>query len=219
MDKDQKPKSKDRLSAILLAAGRSKRMGAFKPLLPFGEKTVIQSCIDYLRHAGLQTIVVVVGHRATDIRATVQEPSIRIVENPDPDSEMGQSVARGVEALPADTSAVVIGLVDQPAVSTRVVHSIIEEWKSGSRLIVPTWQDNGGHPVLIDMHFRGELLNLPNTGGLKSLFITHAADVRRLPVDCPFIARDMDTWDDYSRLYWDVFGQPPPADRESNERP
>ena len=194
-------------------------MGAFKPLLPFGEKTVIQSCIDYLHQAGLQSIVVVAGHRADDIRAALQDSSIKIVENPDADSEMGRSVACGVEALPADTSAVVIALVDQPAVSPRIVHSIIDEWESGSRLIVPTWQGRGGHPVLIDMHFRGELLNLPATGGLKSLFTSHAVDVRRLPVDCPFIARDMDTWDDYSRLYWDVFGQAPPADWESNERP
>ena len=55
-------------SAILLAAGRSSRMGAFKPLLPFGNKTVIECCIDALREGGVETIVVVLGHRADDVR-------------------------------------------------------------------------------------------------------------------------------------------------------
>jgi molybdenum cofactor cytidylyltransferase len=57
------------LSAILLAAGRSRRMGAFKPLLPFGARTVIETCIDNLRAAGVTEIVVVVGHRGAEVRA------------------------------------------------------------------------------------------------------------------------------------------------------
>ena len=55
--------------AILLAAGRSERMGAFKPLLPFGETTVIHSCIDNLREAGVEDIVFVLGHRAEELQA------------------------------------------------------------------------------------------------------------------------------------------------------
>ena len=62
-DKDQRPKTKDRptVAAIILAAGQSSRMGAFKPLLPFGDTTVIEHTIDYLRRGGIETIIVVVG--------------------------------------------------------------------------------------------------------------------------------------------------------------
>ncbi|HEX5834800.1 MAG TPA: NTP transferase domain-containing protein, partial [Pyrinomonadaceae bacterium] len=56
------------VAAVILAAGRSKRMGAFKPLLPFGAQTVIESCIDYLRKGGIETIIVVVGHRAEELQ-------------------------------------------------------------------------------------------------------------------------------------------------------
>src|SRR6266446_2351457 len=66
--KVQSPKTQNDVAAILLAAGRSRRMGAFKPLLPFGETTVIESCISSLRAADVQDIIVVVGHRARDIR-------------------------------------------------------------------------------------------------------------------------------------------------------
>src|SRR5918997_407267 len=80
-------KSGKSCTAILLAAGQSKRMGAFKPLLPFGNKTVIECCIDYLRDGGVETIVVVLGHRAEDIRRQVS--GVTFAVNPDPDSEMG----------------------------------------------------------------------------------------------------------------------------------
>jgi CTP:molybdopterin cytidylyltransferase MocA len=63
-------------------------MGAFKPLLPFGKQTVIESCIDYLRGGGVETIVVVVGHRSQDVVNRLRDPSVQFALNPDPDSAM-----------------------------------------------------------------------------------------------------------------------------------
>ena len=206
------------IAAILLSAGRSERMGAFKPLLPFGPHTVLEACVDYLLPV-LEPIVVVIGPGRHELRTKLQAKPVIIVENPDPASEMGQSIACGVRALPAGTEAVVIALVDHPAIPSHVVQRLIDEWKSGARLVVPTWQGRGGHPVLVDLQFRAELLALPTETGLKSLFQTYAPEVRRVPVDSPFIARDMDTWDDYTRLYLDVFGERPPNNEESNESP
>jgi CTP:molybdopterin cytidylyltransferase MocA len=218
---DQRPKTKDpsSVAAILLAAGRSERMGTFKPLLPFGEETVIEACLGYLREGGIQTIVVVGGHRIDELRDRLKPESAIIVENPDPTSEMGHSIACGIDVVPTDFEAVLIALVDHPAVSPQVVQQLIDEWRKGAHFVVPTWEGRGGHPVLVDLRFRSELLNLPREGGLKSLFLNHVGDIRRLPVDSPFIARDMDTWDDYKRLHWDVFGVKPTIHEESNESP
>jgi CTP:molybdopterin cytidylyltransferase MocA len=196
------------VAAILLAAGQSRRMGAFKPLLPFGEKTVIECCLDYLRNGGVETIVTVLGHRANEIRGLIQNATIAI--NPDPNSEMGASIAIGVQAVPETTKAVVIALVDHPAVSANTVSKLIDEWKTGARIVIPTWQNLGGHPVLVDLTLKNELLNLDRTGGLRSLREMHPEDVKRVPVDSPFIARDMDTWDDYRALYEEAIGHPPP---------
>ncbi|HEU4933233.1 MAG TPA: nucleotidyltransferase family protein [Pyrinomonadaceae bacterium] len=195
-------------SAILLAAGRSNRMGAFKPLLPFGNKTVIECCIDSLRDAGVETIVVVLGHRADDVRKKLS--GVRFALNPDPDSEMGASIALGVRELPDDAQATFIALADHPAVPAAVVSTIIEEWTQGARIVIPTWQGRGGHPVLVDLSFRPELLNLPASGGLRALFEAHREAVRRVPVDSPFVARDMDTWDDYRALHEEATGKPAP---------
>jgi CTP:molybdopterin cytidylyltransferase MocA len=196
------------VAAILLAAGRSRRMGAFKPLLPFGNKTVIECCIDYLRAGGVDEIVVVVGHRGGEIREKVS--GVTFAVNPDPDSAMGASIALGVSVLPETTQATLIALVDHPAIPAIVVSKLLESWESGARLVIPTWQGRGGHPVLVDLSFRTELTNLSQNGGLRALFAAHESEVKRVPVDSPFIARDMDTWDDYSTLHLEATGRPAP---------
>lgn len=182
-------------------------MGPFKPLLPFGDKTVIECCIKFLREGGIEDIVVVLGHRAGEIRDVIDNVTFAI--NPDPHSEMGASIAAGVQALHA--RAVVIALVDHPAIPPKVVSALVDEWQKGGRIVIPTWQNRGGHPVLVDLAFKAELLNLDRTGGLRALFKSHEKDVKRLAVDSPFVARDMDTWDDYVLLYEEVFGHPPPS--------
>lgn len=194
-------------AAILLAAGRSSRMGAFKPLLPFGNKTVIECCVDYLREGGVEEIVVVLGHRADDIRQQVS--GVEFALNPDPDSPMGSSIAAGVRELPETTQVTLIALVDHPAVPPTVVSTLLESWKSGARLVIPTWQGRGGHPVLVDLSLKPELLTLSESGGLRALFDAHRNEVTRVAVDSPFIARDMDTWDDYTSLHMEVTGRPP----------
>jgi molybdenum cofactor cytidylyltransferase len=198
------------VAALVLAAGRSHRMGAFKPLLPFGKQTVIESTIDYLRKGGVETIVVVLGHRARELQARLERLPLRFVLNPDPDSEMTTSIRAGMEKIPP-SGATLITPADLPAVPPAVVSTLICEWKQGSKLLIPTYQNRGGHPVLIDLHYRQELENLDPARGLKALFQSHPNEVKRIPVDSPFIAHDIDTWDDYQALHQEVFGEPPPA--------
>jgi molybdenum cofactor cytidylyltransferase len=197
------------IAAVLLAAGQSRRMGAFKPLLPFGNKTVIECCIDYLREGGVETIVVVVGHRADELRQHLDPLPLTFAVNPDPNSEMGASIAAGIRELPATAGATLIALCDHPAVPASVVSTVIDAWTKGARFIIPSWQNRGGHPVLVDLSFKPELLELNSTGGLRALFDAHPNEVKRLPVDSPYIARDMDTWDDYVTLHTEVTGGPP----------
>lgn len=196
-------------------------MGVFKPLLPFGKQTVIESTIDYLRQGGVETIVVVLGHRANELRAHLANLPVSFALNPDPDTEMTASIAAALQQISQSEEAALIALADHPAVPPSVVSMLISEWQNGSQLLIPTWQNRGGHPVLIDLQYRTELENLDPQRGLKALFEAHRGEVRRVPVDSPFIARDMDTWDDYQALHQEVFGEPPPVgpNDQTNERP
>jgi len=199
------------VAAILLAAGRSRRMGAFKPLLPFGDQTVIESCIRNLRDAHIEDIVVVLGHRAEDVRGHLSNHQVRFAFNDQPDSEMGVSIARGLEQIGGDARAVMIALVDHPAVPPDVIQTLIDEWRRGStRLIQPEYGGRGGHPVLIDLAYRTELLNLDPERGLRQFFDKHRRQTHRITVESPYVARDMDTWEDYRQLHAEVFGHWPP---------
>ncbi|MDX6304720.1 MAG: molybdenum cofactor cytidylyltransferase [Blastocatellia bacterium] len=197
------------IAAIVLAAGRSRRMGAFKPLLTFGDSTVIESCINNLRAADVEDIVVVVGHRAEELQKHLRSRSLTLAVNPDPDSEMGESIARGVEQVNPSARALIIALVDHPAVPAAIIKLLIDEWRRGAHLVQPEHQGRGGHPVLIDLAYRNELLMLNPESGLRGLFVSHRDQVKRVPVESPYVARDMDTWEDYQRLHEDVFGVSP----------
>jgi molybdenum cofactor cytidylyltransferase len=197
------------IAAIVLAAGRSRRMGVFKPLLPFGDSTVVENCIGSLRAAAVEDIVVVVGHRAEEIREQLGALDFTFAVNPNPDSEMGESIARGVEQVNRSVRAVIIALVDHPAVPAATVTILIDEWRRGARLVQPEYKGRGGHPVLIDLVYRNELLALDPVGGLRALFAAHRDEAKRVPVESPYVARDMDTWEDYRRLHEDVFGVAP----------
>ncbi|HWP53090.1 MAG TPA: nucleotidyltransferase family protein [Pyrinomonadaceae bacterium] len=197
------------VSAILLAAGRSRRMGAFKPLLPFGDSTVIKSCLRHLSGAGVSEIVVVLGHRADELRGHLKDFEVTFAVNPDPESEMSVSIARGLEQIGPAANALLIALVDHPAVDSGTIRAITDEWARGSKFVQPEHNGRGGHPVLMDLSFRDELLHLDPEKGLRNFFEAHRVEVRRLAVESPFVARDMDTWEDYVSLHQDVFGRPP----------
>jgi molybdenum cofactor cytidylyltransferase len=183
-------------------------MGAFKPLLPFGTKTVVETAIDNMRSGGIESVVVVLGTgpRADELSVHLQNSDVILAINPDPNSEMSSSIACGVRAVPEGTEAVVINPVDHAAVPGEVVALLLNEWRQGAPLVKPTWIQRGGHPVLIDLAFRKELLELDPQSGLKGFFSQCQDQVRRVEVNSNLIARDMDTWDDYAALHQEVFG-------------
>jgi len=184
-------------------------MGAFKPLLPFGDRTVIEACINNLRGAEVSEIVVVLGHRANEIQKHLESYKLRFALNPDPDSEMSESIACGVQQVSEDARALLIALVDHPAVSSATIKAIVAAWERGARLVQPEHEGRGGHPVLIDLTYRHELLHLDPRTGLRSLFEAHRNEVLRLPIESPYVARDMDTWEDYLALHHEVLGWVP----------
>ena len=193
-------------------------MGAFKPLLPFGSQTVIEACINNLLAAGVTEIVVVLGHRAEELRARLSHLPVRFALNEEVGGEMGVSIARGVGQLAGEAEAVLVALGDQPAVTEREIKEVILAHRlSGARLVLPEWEGRGGHPVLISLSLRESLLNLDPRRGLRALFDAHADEVLRLPVASPYVARDMDTWEDYRALHEEIFGVPPAAAPPSQE--
>lgn len=158
---------------------------------------------------GVDQIVVVVGHRAEDIKSRLKDTSIRFAFNPASDSEMADSIACGAKALD-NPEAVLIALVDYPAVPPAIIRQIIGQWQStGAKIVKPTFMGKGGHPVLVDGTLAQELTKLDPASGLQSL-TRGRFSVATLEVDSPYVVEDIDTWDDYRRIHKSVFGYEPP---------
>ncbi len=186
------------ISAILLGAGQSKRMGVDKLSLPWGRRTVLQHCFNTLLESDVQELVVVLGIRNQGVKNLFQGRKVKVVINPYSNKGMSTSIRRGIEALRPRSDGILIALGDQPFVKTRTINVLIHAFDQGEkRIIVPSFRGRRGHPVIFDRKYKRELLNLEGDVGGKSVIERHPEDVRVVSVRSIGVVRDVDTWQDY----------------------
>ena len=186
--------------AIILAAGRSRRMGAQKLLLPLAGKPVIARIVDELLHSPLDQLLVVVGCDGNEIQKALNGRSVGFLSNPEPAGDMLSSIRCGLRALPAGCSAVLIVLGHQSNITAQLVTQlIVKHAESGAGIIVPTHDGHRAHPVLVDARYRDELLSRHDGVGLRGFLNAHPAEVISLEIPDGTILRDMDNPEDYQR--------------------
>ena len=157
-------KSKVRpIGAVVAAAGRSSRMGEYKPLLPFDGSTVIRRCIANLRSAGAEEIVVVTGYRGDELAAHLAECGVVTVHNPRyAETEMFDSLCLGLRALRRDCRTILLTPGDVPLVAPETVKALLE---AEAGFACPVCAGRRGHPVALDAAYRGALLAYGGEGG------------------------------------------------------
>lgn len=189
------------ISAILLAAGESRRMGRLKQLLPFGSKTVIETCLETLLTSKVHEVIVVLGHRCDEIRAQIQHLPVKITINPEYHQGMSSSVKCGVRAVSSEAQAVMIALVDQPLVNSDIVDQLITAYLEGEKkIVIPEFEGRSGHPILIDLAYRDEILNIDPQFGLRQVVYNHWDETLKLRVETDAVIQNMNTWEDYQRM-------------------
>jgi molybdenum cofactor cytidylyltransferase len=192
---------KQAVYAIVLAAGRSVRMGE-KPklLLPFGSSTVLGCVLDAVAAAPVDRAFVVLGAWREEIEPLVRGYNVSIVYNRDFDLGMLSSVQAGFRAVPPGQGAAFVVPGDHPGLTPGVFARLLEaREEGGAGLIVPQFGDRGGHPLLVDLCFRAEIDRLGPDEGLRGLLGRHPGRVRRVPVEEAGILLDLDTPEDYRR--------------------
>ena len=202
------------IAALIPAAGLSTRMGAFKPLLPLGGKAMIVRVVEMLRAVSeIGRIVVVTGHEAGRVEAVLTEcdaPETRptCVFNSDfAAGEMLSSIQMGLRALP-DVDAVVLTLGDQPSVRAETVRRLIEVWEQKKApVVLPAWRGKRGHPLVLNMSLRAEILALPRGETLKTVVHAHLNEAVEVEVGDEGILVDMDTREDYERMNREWFSR------------
>ena len=189
------------VAAIILAAGASSRMGKFKPLLPLGNKTVIEQVVATFLHAGVRDIRVVLGHKARDVIAVLENLAVSWRINDDYQSEMFNSIKMGVESLKHDSEAFFILPVDIPLVRSQTLRILMESsGKDTPQIRYPTFLGERGHPPLIPRQYAGELGRWSGNGGLKRFLEQYDHKSLEVPVFDKGILMDMDTPEQYGRI-------------------
>ena len=191
------------ISAIILAAGQSRRMGQPKMLLPWGQLTVIEQVIRTFRGAGIEDILVVTGGTRELVEKVIEPYPVQKIYNSNYEAgEMLSSLQLGLRALSDQVQATLIGLGDQPQVQERTVHLVCEAYReSQSSLVVPSFQMRRGHPWLVATPLWNEVLKLEPPESPRDFLNRHATDIHYVEVDTSSVLTDLDTPEDYQKTH------------------
>lgn len=186
-----------KVTAIVLAAGQSKRMGQENKLLsPFKGRPMLSHVVDTLCASTVNDILVVTGHEHDRVEALFPAgPKVRCAHNPDYRRGMSTSLRRGIALVPQETDAALVCLGDMPEITAFVIDAVVGAYdRSAVRLIyIPTYRGQRGNPVLIDRRFFTELHDISGDIGARDLIRAYPGQVREVPVNDPAILRDIDT--------------------------
>lgn len=192
---------KPTFTAIILAAGYSSRMGAFKPLLQLGGTTVLERAIALFRSAGIHDIRAVVGHRSSDLLPLLERLKVQPLSNERYHEGMFSSVLTAVESLEAGSGAFFLLPVDVALVHRETVELLTRSYATaGKGILYPVFRGTRGHPPLIATAYRDAILSWRGNGGLKEMLMQYESDSETVETGDKGILLDMDTPEDYERL-------------------
>jgi molybdenum cofactor cytidylyltransferase len=188
----------------VLAAGRSRRMGAPKALLTFQGETFLARIVRVLREGGCERVIVVVGptdeRDVSRIVAEARALGVELAVNPEPYSEQIDSLRVAIRTLPAEAGGILMTPVDAPGATAEVVAGLVKALREGAPIAVPAYGGERGHPVGFGGRLLPELLTDDFPEGARSLIRAHEAELVEVEAPGPAILLDIDTPADYDRL-------------------
>lgn len=195
-----------KVAAVILAAGRSLRMGRPKLLLPWGAETILARTIRHVRASLAEEVLLVSGAYRPAVEAIASAGGVPAVHNPDfAEGEILSSLQVAVEELERMTGpeGVLVMLGDLPFIPTALLDEVLNAFRGlpepAKRIVAPVFNGRRGHPVCIGRAFFPSLLALPRGGQPRDLLRAQAASIIELPVTSDAILRDIDTPEEYER--------------------
>ena len=176
-------------------------MREFKQLLRLGDKTFVEHCVDNLLASSVDEVIVVTGHRESEVRAAVATRAVRFVHNTGYRAGMASSIKCGVRAVTDDSKACLISLVDQPQIGPNVIDQLIDVYENARpRIIIPTFDGKGGHPIILDLYLKQEILEMDQSVGLRQVISAHSGEIAHVEVFSSDVVEDCDVPEDYERI-------------------
>ena len=190
------------ICGLVLAAGLSRRMGDFKPLLPFRGKTLIENTIDSILSSGAHHVVVVTGHRAQELEPVLEArygDRVIIARNADfASTDMLHSIRVGCRAMP-ECGAFFLLPGDMPVVEENTFRRVLTQRDGTLSVIFPTLDGYRKHPPLVDSRLIPQILDFSGDGGLRQFWKEREAIIRTVSVDDAGVWVDLDTREDYAK--------------------
>jgi molybdenum cofactor cytidylyltransferase len=187
-------------AAVILAAGKSTRFGVTKQILPWRDTTLAARSAQVALEAGLSPVIVVIGHDAENVSATLTGLPVQVVLNPDYASGQSSSVRRGIDALPSRAGAALFLLADQPLIDSTLLRKIVRAHrKTLAPACVPVFRELRGNPVLFDRTLFAELRTLEGDVGGRALLDHYRDSVVEVPATQAALL-DIDKPEDYELL-------------------
>jgi molybdenum cofactor cytidylyltransferase len=191
-----------RVAALVMAAGRSSRMGTNKLLMEDYGRPIVARVVEQALAADPAEVLVVTGHQEPEVRAALAGLPVRFVACPDYADGMSASLRCGIKALSDDTDAALVLLGDMPRVGVSLLRRMVAAFNptEGRAIIVPSFQGKRGNPVLWDRRFFGEMMTLAGDVGARHLVGEHADVVTEIEAEDAGILLDVDTPEAYRTL-------------------
>ena len=169
------------VSAVVLAAGMSRRMGTPKQLLRIGGETILERTLKNVRASAVAEIVLVLGFAAESVEKEISTERVKIVHNQEYQQGMGTSLRAGLAAVDAGASAALIVLADQPFVRPETLNRLIAcHQESKPQIIIPMYKGFRGNPVLLDRSVFPEVKALTGDVGCRAIFGDHTEGIYKL---------------------------------------
>ncbi|HUB96733.1 MAG TPA: molybdopterin-binding/glycosyltransferase family 2 protein [Stellaceae bacterium] len=192
-----------RIGALVMAAGRSSRMGTVnKLLININGKPMVRHAVEAVRDAGLAPIVVVTGHQREQVTAALDDLPVRFAHNPDYAEGLSTSLKAGLGALPGDLDGVLVGLGDMPQVGASDIERLVAAFNpvEGRAIIVPTRNGKRGNPILWAKRFIPEMRQVEGDVGARSLIAAYPELVSEIEMASDGVLTDIDTPQALARL-------------------
>lgn len=190
------------ISAIVLAAGESKRMGRTKQLLDWEGRTILQRVLENLSRSRVDEVILVLGHEADRILQSLDTRKVKVVINKNYKEGMITSIQQGLINLDDKVEAFFIVLADQPAVGPEIFDRLISELRRVTpqkSIVLPAFRSLRGHPALFSAKYRKEALRIEGDVGFRQVLQEHPEEILTVEMDTDSILQDIDTPDDYQK--------------------
>jgi molybdenum cofactor cytidylyltransferase len=192
------------LSAIVLAAGMSTRMGQNKLLLDFKNKPLIAHAVDTLLRSEVDEIIVVLGHEAEKVQEILRGKQVTLVRNFDYREGLSSSVRAGMQAVSRQTDGIMVYLADQPLLEpadvNRIVRAFIHAKQVNKSIVIPFFDGQRGNPVLLDSSYREVILGVVGDVGCKGVIKRYPDKVFVIEMENDHVVRDVDNMAEYEGI-------------------